>query len=811
MAEASSGLNSVVLNKSFKILKYKPEQILKSLQMLIEEKSTIPFVSRYRKELTGGLDDVALIEILDTYNDGVAQEERRTFILETIKKLEKLTPELEKAIMSADSLNKLEDLYAPYKSKVKTKAQVAVEKGLKPLADLLQTTKLSLQELATQKTAEFVTAENKLTTFDEAVEGASDIIIEEISNNPEIKEDFRKLYWSEASLKSKLKKGAEKIEGHLKYKDYFEFEQKLATLKDPKNNFRFLALRRGANEKILSLDVDFDETQAIKIIKARNFPQLASLGCKEVIENCVAKAYSNYIHRSLETEIKSELKDLGDESAIKIFGENLRNLLLQPYIGQKAILGLDPGVRTGVKTVAIDKNGNYLFDSVIYPHPPKNDIAGSTKTINLFLEKFNIEFIAVGSGTYGRETLQFLQENIPLVKANKVKAVLVNEDGASIYSASAIAREEFPDKDVTVRGAISIARRFQDPLAELVKIDPKSIGVGQYQHDVNPVKLKKSLGHVVEGCVNHVGVDLNTASYSLLSYVSGIGPGVAKSIVTTREKLGGFKDRKELLKVSRFTEKTFEQSAGFLRIHGGPNPLDATFIHPEAYPILESWCKKNKIKLDDLPKSKDNIEMLAKDKAFRTEIGDYTHDDIVKCLKSATQDPRTEFEPFSYRNDIKEIGDLKLGQIYPGLVTNITQFGAFVDIGIKENALIHISQMSDTFVDDPLAVLKVGEMVKGRLIDLDVDRKRISLSLKSSPEMGVKISRSSGGDNSSRGAGNNATRPGSPQNHRQGSNSGGASGGSNRPNSGGGSNRTNSGGFKSDDNNPFAALKKLKL
>jgi protein Tex len=781
-----SELNPVALVTVCKLLTHKPEQITKSLSMLIDEKSTIPFISRYRKEVTGGLDDVALIEILDTYNDVVAQEDRRTFILESIKKLEKLTPELEKAIKAATSLNQLEDLYAPYKSKIKTKAQVATEKGLKPLAELLKTTKLSLVELEKKHLQEFVTKENKLEDFKQAVEGASDIVTEEIANNTELKEDFRRHYWNEALLKSVVKKGAEKIEDHLKYKDYFDFEQKLSTIKDPKNNFRFLALRRGANEKILSLEVVYDQSTAEKLIAAKTFPLLSGLGCKDIISNCISKAYTNYLHRSLETEIKSELKDLGDDSAIQIFSENLKNLLLQPYIGQKAILGIDPGVRTGCKVVAIDKNGNYLFDSVIYPHQPKNDTVGSVKTILLFLEKFEIEFIAIGSGTYGRETLQFLQQHIPAIQKNKVKAVLVNEDGASIYSASAIAREEFPDKDVTVRGAISIARRFQDPLAELVKLDPKSIGVGQYQHDVNPVKLKKSLGYVVEACVNHVGVDLNTASYSLLSYVSGIGPGVAKSIVTAREKLGGFKDRKELLKVSRFTEKTFEQSAGFLRIHGGPNPLDATFIHPEAYPILEKWCKTNKIKLSDLPQNKENIELLAKDKAFKTEIGEYTHADIVKCLKSATQDPRTEFEPFSYRDDIKEIKDLKIGQIYPGLVTNITQFGAFVDIGIKENALIHISQMSDTFVDNPLAVLKVGETVKGRLIEIDVDRKRISLSLKSNPEMGVKISRTSSPQDSK-----NTTN-----NHRGNTNH---------------SNRSQSNSFKSDDNNPFAALKKLKL
>lgn len=781
-----SSINSVALNRTRQHLAFKPEQISKSLEMLIDEKSTIPFVSRYRKEVTGGLDDVALIEILDSYNDFVAQEDRRTFILEAIKKLEKLTPELEKAVLSANSLNQLEDLYAPYKSKQKTKAQLATEKGLKPLAEILKTTSLNLAEIEKQNSSKFVTAENKLEDFKQAIDGACDIIIEEIANNPEIKDDFRKQYWLDASLKSVVKKGAEKIEDYLKYKDYFDFEQKLSSIKDPKNNFRFLALRRGANEKILGLEVIYDQNSAEKIITFKTFPQIEKLGCKDLLKSCISKAYTNYIHRSLETEIKSELKDLGDDSAIQIFGENLKNLLLQPYIGQKAILGIDPGVRTGCKVVAIDKNGNYIFDSVIYPHPPKNDTVGSVKTINLFLEKFEIQFVAIGSGTYGRETLQFLQQNIPSIANNKVKAVLVNEDGASIYSASAIAREEFPDKDVTVRGAISIARRFQDPLAELVKIDPKSIGVGQYQHDVNPVKLKKSLGYVVEACVNHVGVDLNTASYSLLSFVSGIGPGVAKSIVTAREKLGGFKNRKELLKVSRFTEKTFEQSAGFLRIHGGANPLDATFIHPEAYPILEKWCALNKIKLEDLPQNKENIERLAHDKNLKSEIGEYTHGDIVKCLKAATQDPRTEFEPFNYRDDIKEIKDLKIGQIYPGLVTNITQFGAFVDIGIKENALIHISQMSDNFVENPLSILKVGEPVKGRLIEVDIERKRISLSLKSNPEMGVKISKVNAGSQNQ-----NGSRPQNNSNFK-------------------GNNQRKD--FKSnDDNNPFAALKKLKL
>ncbi len=786
-----SDLDSKIVRALNNQLNYKSEQILKSLELLITEKSTIPFVSRYRKEATGGLDDVALIEILDTYNDTVAKEDRRSFILETLKKLEKLTSELENSILAAKTLNQLEDLYAPFKSKVKTKAQVAIEQGLKPLAELMKTTALKPKELEKEKAAEFISKNNKVDSFDQAIEGACDIVIEEISNNPELKDEFRKFYWEQATLKSNLKKGAEKVEQHLKYKDYFEFEQKLSTLKEPKSNFRFLALKRGANEKILNLSLVVDSEHLVGLVLGKTFPNLDRLGFKDILKVCGQKAYSQYIHRSLDNEIKSELKDLGDDSAIQIFSENLKSLLLQPYIGQKAILGIDPGVRTGCKVVAIDQNGNYLIDSVIYPHPPKVDKVGSAKTILLFLEKFKIDFIAIGSGTYGRETLQFLQESIPDVKSGKIKAVLVNEDGASIYSASQVAREEFPDKDVTVRGAISIARRFQDPLAELVKIDPKSIGVGQYQHDVNPIKLKKSLGYAVEACVNHVGVDLNTASYSLLTYVSGIGPGVAKSIVKTREKIGGFKDRKELLKVSRYTAKTFEQSAGFLRIHGGKNPLDATFIHPEAYPILESWCKKNDIKLSELPQNKDNIELLIKDKDLQIEIGKYTHDDIIKCLTASKQDPRTEFESFKYRDDIKEMSDLKIGQTYPGLITNITQFGAFVDIGIKENALIHISQISDQFVDDPLKVLKVGQSVKGRLIDLDPTRKRISLSLKSNPEINSGHAKNKSNTNSNSKSLNQKI---------------------NQPRNNSSSNeRVKNDNSKVDDSNPFAALKKLKL
>ncbi len=771
-------INPLALNQTVKKLSHQPNQIKSALQLLVVEKGTIPFVSRYRKEATGGLEDVALIEILDCYNNVIAQETRREFILDSIKKQEKLTPALEKLILQADSLNKLEDLYAPYKNKQKTKAQKAIDQGLKPLAEILKTTKSNIKEVENKNGKNFINKEKKIETFAQALDGACDIIIEEISHNGELKDQFRDLFWKDAVLKSSTRKDFEKIETHQKYKDYFEFEQKISDIKLPKNSYRYLAIRRGVLEKVLSAEISFDKDYANGIIRKKLFSEIDGLGCKEVIEKCISRAFSVYINTSLNLEIKNELKTLSDEAAIKVFGENLKNLLLQPYIGQQAILGIDPGVRTGCKVVAIDKNGNYNFDCVIYPHPPKNDHSGSATMVDAILKKFNITFVAVGNGTYGRETLDFLQKNIPEIKSGKVKAVLVNEDGASIYSASAIAREEFPDKDVTVRGAVSIARRFQDPLGELVKIDPKSIGVGQYQHDVNPVKLKKSLELVVEGCVNHVGVDLNTASAPLLSFISGVGPGLAKNIVKQREKTGGFKSREELLKVSRFSEKTFEQSAGFLRIYGGENPLDATFIHPEAYPILQTWCKEQKIDLKDLPKNMESIKTLEKDKALKEKIGKFTFDDIIKCLKAPSQDPRTEFKPFEYRNDADSITDLKEGQYYPGIVTNITQFGAFVDIGLKENGLIHISQMSDTFVENPLTVLKVGQEVKARVIEVDVSRKRIALSLKSEDGK-TKVAGKQGGN----------------QGHQNSKSS---------------QNRSNK-KFNDDKNNPFAALKGLKL
>lgn len=753
--------------------KFKPKHLTKALSLLITEKCSVPFVARYRKEATGGLEDMTLLEALETYNKSLEKESRRVFVLEAIKKLDKLTPDLEKKIKLAKTLAQIEDLYSPYKSKQKTKAQLAEEAGLKPLAKIIKTTAMTLKEVEAKYGKDFINKEKKINEFKDALDGVTAILSEEISHTTEIKDELRNLYWEEALITSELRKDGDKIENHHKYKDYFEFQQKVSDIKNPKNSYRYLALRRGSLEKILRVDIVYDKERALNFIRSKAYPNIDQLGCKDFIEKAIQKAYVIALHTSLSVEIKSELKSFSDESAISIFGRNLKNLLLQPYLGQKSVLGIDPGVRTGCKTVIIDKNGNFLFDTVIYPHPPKNDVAGSINAIKVLIERFDIKYIAIGNGTYGKETLSLLQKNIDLISSGKVKAMLVNEDGASIYSASAIAREEFPDRDVTVRGAVSIARRFQDPLAELVKIDPKSIGVGQYQHDVNQVQLKKSLNSVVESCVNYVGVDLNTASAPLLSFVSGIGAGLAKNIVKKREELKGFKTRTQLMDVSRFSEKTFEQSAGFLRVYNGENPLDGTFIHPEKYTVLEKWCADKKVSLKDLISDAKLISEFEKDKANKAKLGDFTHTDIVSSLKAPSQDPRTEFKAFEFRNDIESLSDLKVGQYYPGLITNITQFGAFVDVGLKENGLIHISQMSDKFVEDPLSVLKVGQEVKARLIEVDLERKRIAFSLKSEDSK-TRV---------------NASAPGQKRKKR---------------------NRNSTPSF-SESSNPFSALKGLKL
>lgn len=721
-------LNANSLSYVVKESGLKANNVQSVLTLSVEQNCTVPFMARYRKEATGGLDEVQIRAILDHYESYQEREKRREYILEAIKKQEKLTPELEKQIKAADTLNQLEDIYAPYKSKRKTKAQLAREAGLGDLADKVLANEIDLTTY-TKSLAGLINKELKFESEDKVDQGIHDIIIETMANDTEIKESLRKDCWSRGQFASSKRNKAEEVQDYLKYKDYFEFSQKVEDLKNPKNAHRFLAMRRGMTQKVLKIQLQYEELDALNTLESAFFPN-GNHQMNELMTKCATKAWSQYIHPSLDLEFKSELKKEADESAINVFGVNLKNLLLQPYLGSKTVMGIDPGVRTGCKVALVDETGKFLVDTVIYPFQPQNEVEKSTQIIQAMIEQFKIGHIAVGNGTNGRETLSFLEDYVPAVKNDSCKATLVNEDGASIYSASDIARKEFPDKDLTVRGAISIARRFQDPLAELVKLDPKSIGVGQYQHDVNQARLKKKLEGVVENCVNYVGVDLNTTSAPLLSYISGIGPTLAGNIVKHRDKKGTFKNRKELLDVSRFSEKVFEQSAGFLRIYGGEHPLDETFIHPERYTELEGWAKSNGKDLNTLRKDKDAIELLKKDNAFKEKIGEYTFDDIIKSLTAPAQDPRTEFKSTSFRKDTKSLDDLKEGQWYPGVVTNITNFGAFVDIGIKENGLLHISQMADKFVENPMEVLKVGESVDVRILEVDRDRKRISLSRK---------------------------------------------------------------------------------
>ena len=707
-------------------------KVMTTVDLLVTQECTIPFISRYRKEATGNLDEVQIRAIKDAYEEYIEMEKRREFILDAIKKQEKLTPELEKKILAADTLNKLEDLYAPYKSKRKTKGTIAKEKGLEPLAQFLLTSKKSFEESVEELKKQYVDAsEGKVKDLKEALNGACDILVEDFSQDPDLKEDLRKDFWSIGKVKASKRKDAETITDWDKFKDFFEFEENVEKIKDPKNTHRFLAMRRGMNLKVLKLEVAIEPDLAYQKVEGHMFPDSEGLGNYELLQKLAKKAYDNSISSSLDLELKSELKTIADNAAIDVFGVNLKNLLLQPYLGSKAVLGIDPGIRTGCKVVVIDDTGKYVGDHVIYPFAPKFDTQGSKVIIDKLVEAFQIKYIAIGNGTNGRETLEFIEDNIDAVKSGDVKAAMINESGASIYSASDIARKEFPDKDVTVRGAISIARRFQDPLAELVKIDPKSIGVGQYQHDVNQVRLKKSLGAVVEDCVNFVGVDINTASAPLLSYISGIGPSIAENIVKTREKKGVFKSRGQLLDVSRFSEKIFQQAAGFLRIYNGDHPLDGTFIHPEQYPILEAWTKEQGTDLNSLVQDKEVIAKLEKDQALKEKVGDLTFADIVKSLKAPKQDPRSEFKPVEFRKDVRKIEDLKDGQWYTGVVNNITNFGAFVDLGVKESGLLHVSQIADEYIENPMDKLKVGEKLKVRVIGLDLERKRISLSCKS--------------------------------------------------------------------------------
>jgi uncharacterized protein len=692
---------------------------VKAVSDLLEEGATIPFISRYRKELTGSMDEVMIANIRDRLEQLLELDKRKESVVGAIEKQGKLTPELMQAIITASSLAEVEDIYLPYKLKRKTRASAAKEKGLEPLAQrILEQDNFNLEEFAQS----FIDAEKGVTQLEEALEGARDIIAEWVSENQETRKHVRELFWREGVVESRVMKGKE-TEGQ-KYKDYFEWKEPIG--KTPSH--RLLALRRGEKESILALDIYPPEEEAIYAIE-RQFVKSENAAAEQVrlaIKDC----YKRLLRPSLETEIRMESKMKADEEAIKVFTSNLKELLLSSPLGQKHVLALDPGFRTGCKLVCLDQQGKLVHNETIYPNDPQRETAKSAAIIKNLVEQYAIQAIAIGNGTAGRETESFVK-SIGLSK--QVLIMMVNESGASVYSASDVAREEFPDKDITVRGAVSIGRRLMDPLAELVKIDPKSIGVGQYQHDVDQTKLKQSLDDVVMSCVNSVGVEVNTASKELLSYVSGLNTSLARNIVEFRNQNGPFKNREALMKVPRLGEKVFEQAAGFLRIREATNPLDFSAVHPESYPIVEKMANDLGCSVKELMSSAELRKNLDLTKYVTEKVGLPTLTDILVELEKPGRDPREGFEVFSFTEGVNAISDLKIGMKLPGIVTNVTNFGAFVDIGVHQDGLVHISHLSDKFIKDPKEAVTVQQKVNVTVVEVDVARKRIGLSMKSDP------------------------------------------------------------------------------
>lgn len=692
---------------------------VKAVGELLMEGSTLPFIARYRKELTGSMDEVMIANVRDRLEQLRELDKRRETVIASIEKQEKLTPELMQKIVMATTLAELEDIYLPFRPKRKTRASVAREKGLEPLAQrLFDQESFSPEELA----GTFVDSEKGVADANEALQGARDIIAEWISENPEARRSVRELFWKEGVVESRVMKGKE-AEG-AKYKDYFEWKEPIA--KAPSH--RLLALRRGEKEGVLALDIYPAEDSAIDLLE-RKFVR-ATNAAAEHVKLAVKDCYKRLLRPSLETEIRMESKMKADEEAIKVFAANLKELLLAAPLGQRNVLALDPGFRTGCKLVCLDAQGKLLHHDTIYPNEPQRDTVRAGATIKELVEKFGIEAIAIGNGTASRETEAFVRKiGLP----ENVIVAMVNEAGASVYSASEVARDEFPDKDVTVRGAVSIGRRLMDPLAELVKIDAKSIGVGQYQHDVDQSKLKQGLDDVVMSCVNSVGVELNTASRELLSYVSGLSPALARNIVDYRNEHGPFPNRDALMQVPRLGEKAFEQAAGFLRVHQGTNPLDASAVHPESYPIVEQMATDLGCSVKDLMSSAELRKELDLNKYVSEKVGLPTLTDILAELERPGRDPRDTFEVFAFAEGINTLADLKIGMKLPGIVTNVTNFGAFVDIGVHQDGLVHISHLADKFVADPKEAVTVQQKVMVTVVEVDVERKRIGLSMKSDP------------------------------------------------------------------------------
>lgn len=697
-------------------LKLPAHRIANTLKLL-QGGATIPFISRYRKEATGGLDEVQIGDIQTRYEKLCELSKRKETVLSTIEEQGKLTPELKARISACWNATELEDIYLPFKPKRKTRAEAARAKGLEPLALLLMMQK---ENNLAAKVRNFVKGEVK--DEEDALKGARDILAEQISEDERSRNLMRNQFQRQALIQSKVVKGKEAEEASAKYRDYFDFCEPLKKC----SSHRLLALRRGESEGVLKVTI-FPEDEDMCNERLQRLFLRANNECAHQVEEALTDAYKRLLKPAIETEFAALSKEKADEEAIRVFAENLRQLLLAPPLGQKRVMGIDPGFRTGCKVVCLDAQGTLLHNEAIYPHPPKSEYAQAARKVVKLVEQYKIEAIAIGNGTASRETEQFATSQR---YDREVQVFVVSEDGASIYSASKTAREEFPDYDVTVRGAVSIGRRLMDPLAELVKIDAKSIGVGQYQHDVDQTKLKASLDQTVESCVNLVGVNVNTASKHLLTYVSGLGPTLAQNIVDYRTENGPFESRRQLLKVPRMGVKAYEQCAGFLRIPQAKNPLDNSAVHPESYPIVEQMAKDLNCTVADLIKDKELRSKIDLKKYVTDTVGLPTLTDILQELDKPGRDPRQKIQVFEFDKNVRTLDDLQEGMELPGIVTNITNFGCFVDIGIKENGLVHVSQLADRFVSNPADVVRIHQHVRVKVMSIDHERKRIQLTMK---------------------------------------------------------------------------------
>ena len=690
------------------------EHAVENTLKLLDEGCTIPFISRYRKERTGGLDEVQITAISDRKERLQEIAKRKETITKTIAEQQKMTPELQKRIDDCWEMTTLEDIYLPYKPKRRTRAQVAREQGLEPLATLLMMQREANPEQVAKR---FVKGD--IATATDAIKGAQDIIAEQVSEDERSRNQVRSAFRREAFIESKVVKAKKDTDEAQKYSDYFEWEEPLKRC----SSHRMLAMLRGQSEGILRISLTIDDEEAIQRLQ-HNFVR-GNGSCQRLVGEAVEDGYKRLLLPSIETEFTNMSKEKADEEAIRVFAENLRQLLLSAPLGQKRVMGVDPGFRTGCKVVCLDAQGNLLHHEAIFPHPPVNHRMQASVHMQEMIKKYQIEAIAIGNGTASRETKEFVSD-----VTKDIAVYVVSEDGASVYSASKVARDEFPDEDVTVRGAVSIGRRLMDPLAELVKIDPKSIGVGQYQHDVDQTKLKHSLDHTVESCVNLVGVNLNTASQQLLTYVSGLGPVLAQNIVDYRRENGAFTSRAQLKKVPRLGPAAYQQCAGFLRIPNAKNPLDNSAVHPESYSVVEKMAQDCHCTVSDLishPEKRAQIDI----KHYVTDdIGLPTLTDIMKELEKPGRDPREQIEEFEFDSSVQTIDDLREGMELPGIVTNITNFGAFVDIGVHQDGLVHVSQLADRFVSDPTQVVRLHQHVRVRVIGIDLRRQRISLSMK---------------------------------------------------------------------------------